>query len=302
MLLSLEKHHEWAVLELGMNHYHEIETLSYLTQHEIAVITNIGTAHIEFFGSKENILKAKLEITSTLTKDQVLVLNGRDPLLNTVDSDTFKIERVGNEFEDSIYAKNIQISADATTFDLVLDKDEYCVSIPLIGEHHVLNALLAIKVGILLDIDIKLLIQRLKGVSVPKMRFETVAKEDVIFINDAYNASFDSILASVSTFTKMPLGNRIVVLGDVFECGEFSQQIHAEIGSALNAYTLDKVYFVGLAMKHAFDTYMGNKIYFENKQRCIESLNQDLIKGDYVLLKGSRGMGLETIINEYRRA
>ncbi|MCK8061321.1 MULTISPECIES: UDP-N-acetylmuramoyl-tripeptide--D-alanyl-D-alanine ligase [unclassified Fusibacter] len=299
MLLSIEKEHEWAVLELGMNHYGELALLSELTNHDIAVITNIGTAHIEFFGSKENILKAKLEIASTLKEDQILLLNGCDPLLNTIESDTFKIERVGDPTRDSIYAKNIRIGSDTTQFDLVANHVVKTVTLPLIGEHHVGNALLAVNIGLRLGLDLDEIVKSLRNVDVPKMRFESVEKSGIIFINDAYNASLDSIIASVSTFEKMPIGNRLVILGDVFECGDWSQTIHCEIGRSLNGFGVDLICFVGLAMKHAFDAYSGEKKYFQSKSECLEWLNRSLCAGDHVLLKASRGMKLETLIEEY---
>ncbi len=296
MLFKLTEKHQVAVLEMGMNHYGELTTLGDIAKHNIAVITNIGTAHIEFFGSKANIAKAKLEITEALKSDDALVLNGKDSILKTHDSAAYQIYFTGRQ-TDAVKAENIVIDLDGTTFDLYCDAQKKRINLPLYGEHFVDNSLLVVRVARLLNISLDQIVKGLAAVKLSKMRFQFESVADVTFINDAYNASVDSIVSSVKAFCQLPFKRHFAIIGDIFECGQYAEAVHREIGEKLNDYRLDGVIFVGDAIKHAADQYNSASHYCK-KENALTQMHYRA--GDGVLVKASRGMALETLIEDYR--
>jgi UDP-N-acetylmuramoyl-tripeptide--D-alanyl-D-alanine ligase len=301
MLLEIDSTYDVAVLELGMNHYGELKRLSELTKHQIAVLTGIGTAHIEFFGTRENIFKAKMEIAHSLDEEGVLIVNGLDDLLATVKSEIYEVIPVGRE-TDSIYAQDIRVDASGTHFSLKSAMWEVKASMGLWGEHHVTNALLATVVALRLGMDIETIVCALADVKPTAMRFEVIPHKDRIIINDAYNASADSLFAATRTFTQMPMSCRWAVFGDIFECGEQSKAIHSHIGETLNTYSLDRVVFIGHAMIDAYNHYNGHKDYFVSIEEALDYILTALPQACGILVKASRGMALERIVHRILEA
>lgn len=301
MIFDIEPHHEWAVLEMGMNHFKEIHRLADIAKPTIAVITNIGTAHIEFFGTRHKIAEAKFEITDFLTEEDNLVLNGNDIMLRHYREYTFKTHIVGATFDELSY-QNVKITENATTFDVKYGNQTIPAQLPVIGEHHVHNAMLAIKVAQLAGLDITAAVNALVKTQSLAMRFNIETIDKFKIINDAYNASQASILASVKTFMMMPYKKHIVVLGDILETGQYAKDLHASIGRALSSHSsIDEILFVGEAMKYAHDAYSGKKQYFTSIKNVADTLQCILKKqDDAVLFKASRGMKLEEIIKEFR--
>ncbi len=298
MLFKLTEKHQVAVLEMGMNHYGELLTLGDIAAHNIAVITNIGTAHIEFFGSKANIAKAKMEIADALSEGDALVLNGKDAILQTHSSEAYHVHFTGRA-EDAVRADNIVVNLDGTTFELYCDAQSKHVSLPLYGEHFIDNALLVVRVARLLDMSLEQIIAGLKAVKLSGMRFQFEKVGGVTFINDAYNASVDSIVSSVATFCQLPFKRHFAILGDIFECGDYAVEVHREIGQKLNDYRLDGVIFIGDDIKSALAHYQGAAQHCNKTDAFAQMHYQD---GDGVLVKASRGMALETLIEDYRSA
>ncbi len=298
MVFKLNDSYRLAVLEMGMSAYGEIKRLCDIARPEIAVITNIGTAHIEFFGSRENIAKAKFEMVEFLSRDDVLVLNANDDILYSYVNDKFKMIKVGKNT--NISADKIEISSVGTIFDLCLNAEKTRVSMPLYGRHNVDNALLTVAVADVLAMDMASIKAGLLATKSEKMRFEIVDDMDIIFVNDAYNSSYDSIIASVDTWITLDFGKNYLVLGDVLECGDLSADLHKNIGLVLNQYCLDKIIFVGDAMHYAYREYQGNKAYFKTYAGIADLLLAEKEQIDSVLLKGSRGICLEKVLEEYR--
>ncbi len=296
MLFRLTKEHQVAVLEMGMNHYGELATLGDLAAHSIAVITNIGTAHIEFFGSKVNIAKAKLEIAEALTQGNALVLNGKDPFLQAHSSKAYDVYYTGRA-EDAIRADNVVINLAGTTFDLYCDAQKKRIHLPLFGAHFVDNALLVVRVARLLNMSLEQIVEGLKTVELSKMRFQFECVGDITFINDAYNASVDSIVSSVNAFCQLPFKRHFAIIGDIFECGEYAAEVHREIGEKLNDYSLDGVIFVGDDIKYAAAQYKGASLTCK-KTNALAHMHYQA--GDGIIVKASRGMTLETLIDDYR--
>ncbi len=296
MIFKLTEQCDIAVLEMGMNHYGELTTLSQIADHDIAVITNIGTAHIEFFGSKENIAKAKMEIAECLKAGDALVLNGRDEILQRQSSELYEVHFVGRK-GDALHAENVAVDMTGTSFDLVEEGVSKRFKLPLYGAHYIDNALLVICAAQLLGMDTEQIIDGLQTVKLAKMRFQFEAVAGTTFINDAYNASVDSIESSVSTFCQLPFKRHFAIIGDIFECGDYAAEVHREIGELLNRYPLDGVVFVGDDIAYAVDRYRGECRHC-SKAEALQHMKY--LAGDGILVKASRGMALETLIDDYR--
>ncbi len=296
MLFKLTKKHQVAVLEMGMNHYGELTTLGEIAGHNIAVITNIGTAHIEFFGSKTNIAKAKLEIAEALKREDTLILNGKDAILKEHKCDNYQTYFTGRK-QDALRAENVVLGLHGTQFDLYCDGQIKNVSLPLYGDHFVDNALLVVAAARLLGLSLAQIIAGFKNVKLSKMRFQFDEIGDQTFINDAYNASVDSIISSVAAFCQLPFKRHYAIIGDIFECGDYAEIVHREIGEKLNDYQLDSVIFVGDDIKYAAAQYNGTS-QFCKKTEALKYMRYQA--GDGILVKASRGMALETLIDDYR--
>ncbi len=295
-IFELTPDHDVAVLEMGMNHYGELATLGTIANQDIAVITNIGTAHIEFFGSRQNIAAAKLEICQPLAAGDALILNGKDDILQRQESDQYDIYYSGRPSDD-LYAENISIDLTGTQFDLVYRQVRQRASMPVYGEHFVDNALLAVRAALLLEVDMATIIAGLARVKLAKMRFQLQAIAGRSFINDAYNASVDSMIMSVATLCQLPFERRYAILGDIFECGQYAAEVHREIGQRLNDYPLDGILFVGADMAYAAECYRGN---WRHCAKAAALAHMQYRAGDGILVKASRGMALETLIDDYR--
>lgn len=306
MLLALDDQYDIAVLEMGMNHPGELARLVEIARPGTAVLTNIGTAHIEFFGSREGIFKAKMELASKLGPGEYLILNGLDDLLSGVydrhslSEAAYSCVAVGRP-GDTLWAEAIQVDAQGTRFELNRQVEGKALApvllqLPLWGRHHVVNALLSLAVVERLGLSMDLAIEALASAPSTPMRFERIVQGDRIWINDAYNASLDSILASVEALTAIEPEHSWAILGDVFECGEQSESIHKSIGEGLNRHRLEGVVFIGKAMYHAHRVYHGPSVYFESFEEAKPALRSQIPVKACILVKASRGMQLENVI------
>lgn len=295
MLLAIEPEHDLAILEMGMNHFGELARLADLADHQYALMTNIGTAHIEFLGSQEGIFKAKCEILSSLREGGLVVVNAKDPYLKTITSNTFDVVQVGAETS-AIHASDVEVGDFGTRFTLHIDKETHVIEMPLYGEHHIDNVLLGIALGLRLRVPLEKMLAQLPSVRLTGMRFEKHVVNEVTWINDAYNASSDSILAAIHTFKALSAQRKWLVLGDIFECGDESHKIHSALGRAMTSDGLHEVCFVGEAMQAAKASYMGTSEWFGSIKEVVDYLKTHVKKGDAVLLKASRGMHFEDIL------
>lgn len=304
MLLELTEADQLAVLEMGMNHAGELARLVEIAKPQTAVLTNIGTAHIEFFGSRAGIFDAKMELASQLGAADYLIVNGLDDLLETVAQKSsegqlpYRLLSVGRP-GDAFWAEAIVVDARGTHFTLKSETLSHPVTLPLWGRHHVVNALLTLAVVERHGLSISEAIAALATAPGTPMRFERMVSGDKTWINDAYNASADSILAAVETLVAIAPDNNWVVLGDVFECGDQSDAIHRQIGEGLNAWPLAGAVFIGSAMAKAAEVYQGKKHYFESLPQALEQLTDILPGGACILVKASRGMKLEGVIQYF---
>lgn len=300
MLFHLDSSTQAAVIEMGMNHFGEIHRLTAAAKPTIALITNIGTSHIENLGSRQGILKAKLEILDGLEKGSTLILNGDNDLLKEVRNDDYNILFFGVENGD-FKAKNISSSENETSFDVEYFGKTQRLVIPTIGIHNVYNALAAFAVGYCLGIEPEKCADGLKKYTPEGMRQKSVVKNGVTFIEDCYNASPDSMRAAINTLAGITANRRIAVFSDMLELGDYSETAHREVGRMTAEAGIDYLLTVGdmsrFTALEAKECKMENVFHFDTKQELTEKLLEIIKAGDAVIFKASRGMKLEDVIH-----
>lgn len=300
MLFQIDAGTEAAVIEMGMNHFGEIHKLSLAAKPTMALITNIGTSHIENLGSREGILKAKLEILDGLEKGSTVILNGDNDLLSGVKNDAYNIVFFGVDNGD-FRAENIIQTENETSFEISYYGKKQKIVIPTIGIHNVYNALAAFTVGYFLDIAPDLCAAGLNQYVPEGMRQKCVSRNGVTFIEDCYNASPDSMKAAISTLSNIKGNKKIAVLSDMLELGSYAETAHKEIGRTVAQSNIDYLLTVG-EMSHftaaaAEESGMKNVFHFNSKEELTEKLLEILENGDAVVFKASRGMKLEDVIH-----
>ncbi len=294
-VLSMQSSCEVLVLEMGMSNFGEIELLSHIAQPDYAIITNIGESHIEFLGSREGIAKAKSEITAGLAEDGVLIIDGDEPLL-AFHHDNETTITCGFEEHNKQQLKIEQTLDAATAF--TVNGENYTFS--LLGAHNVRNAGYAIVLGKELGVSQQLIQHALHTPSMTGMRMEQLTgKNGSKIINDAYNASPTSMKAAIGTVQGLPFAKRILVLGDIYEIGAESKRYHRDIAEAITTDTTH-VFTVGEDADEITDALKDTPItaiHFRDKDSLAVAVLPLLEQDTIVLLKASRGMKLESILD-----
>ena len=291
MIFSLDDTYDFAILEMGMSAPLEIHNLARVAQPDIAIITNIGISHIEYLGSRENILKAKMEITDFFTEKSLLVLNGDDEYLSSIREKRYDIERGGLQRGDHL-AKNIEIRKEGVSFTVNNAKEHISLDIP--GKHNVQNGILAYIVAKKLGITD----QDLQDVKVQKssMRMDIIDLKHLTVINDCYNANPDSMKSALDYLSTYS-GRKVAILGTMKELGEEALEAHRKVGFYAKDRGIDLVVVVGEYMRDMEEAFgEGNIIGFRTFEEASSRLNTLLEKDDTILIKASRGMYFERFI------
>lgn len=300
--LTILRHHdeEVMILEMGMNHLGEIQHLTQIAKPDIAAITNVGTAHIGELGSRENILKAKMEIVDGLAKDGILVINDDNDMLHTVDLKDHQLIRIGIHDSSDIKAFDIDLQVEQSYFTLTYQGHDYRVDVPVSGMHFVYNALIAIAIGLSLDINIEDCICGVEQFELTKNRMDIIELKDGIKVIDGtYNANLDSMKSSIDVLSKYQT-RKIAVLADMLELGEYEQQLHREVGRYVVDHHIDELLCVGQASEYIVDEAkkcgMSEVYHFDTNEELIGYLEELLESQDVVLIKGSNGMKLKEVV------
>jgi UDP-N-acetylmuramoyl-tripeptide--D-alanyl-D-alanine ligase len=304
-LLRLEEDTEMAVVEMGMSNFGEIELLSNIAEPDAAVITNIGESHLQELGSREGIAQAKLEILSGLKKNGLFVYHGDEPLLVNRVPDLPLPENVlkfGQGSENDYYPKAVHVQANGTTFT-IHQAPNRSFFLPILGKHHVYNALAAIAVARFFHVSWEKIQEAFSQLQVTRMRMELIeTKKGWTIINDAYNANPTSMKAALQLLHELTgYEKKIAVLGDMLELGDQEVEFHREIGAMLRPEMVDYVFTYGALARHialAAKTFFpdGRVKAYEDKQSLAKDLLAVVSSSDVILLKASRGMKLEELL------
>jgi UDP-N-acetylmuramoyl-tripeptide--D-alanyl-D-alanine ligase len=305
MIFKLTDEYEVAVLEMGMSNLGEIHRLADVARPDIGIITNIGVSHLEYLITRENILKAKLEITDFFNSSNILIINYDNDLLKTVDSLGCKILKVSTEENYADYkAENIMLNEESIQFKVAQKvgnlSPEFSIAIP--GKHNVQNSLLAIACGKELGLSYEEMIEGISNIQVTSMRLDVVKGAKFTIIDDCYNASPDSMKAALDVLENVSGHRKIAVLGTMKELGEEAFKLHKEIGVYASAKNIDLLITMGdfsKAFQEGFNKY-NEFIHLQSNKEISEYLKRNVLNKDVILVKASRSMKFETIVNELK--
>jgi len=296
-LLTLSREHRFAVIEMGMNHAGEIRYMTKFAKPDIAVITNIGTAHIGNLGSRENILHAKMEILEGLGENGLALLNGDDERLWALKG-TLPYRTMFYGIDNSacdLLASDVHCGAHDSCFSV----HNTAFHVPIAGKHHVYNALVAIAVGLQYNLPMEGLQRGVATFEAGDMRQTVIETGGVRLIEDCYNASVESMLASLSVLAASDAGGRkIAVLGNMGELGDFAESEHRRVGDYIAKCKLDYVITVGdhaklITKQAALSGISGASL--NSNQAALDEVLRYTQENDTVLVKASRGAKFEEI-------
>ncbi|MCM2674824.1 UDP-N-acetylmuramoyl-tripeptide--D-alanyl-D-alanine ligase [Alkalicoccobacillus plakortidis] len=298
-ILGMQEDCQYLILEMGMSGYGEIHLLSTLSEPDAALITNIGESHMEQLGSRSGIAKAKAEIRDGLVSGGILYIDGDEPLLTALSDET--VCSVGFSETNRIQIK--QIRSDSAGFHFTLDSIGD-LSIPLLGKHNVKNASLAASLAAGLGVSSEHIQDGLKQVEISSMRLErSMGMHGELIINDAYNASPTSMEASIEALKELEgFTTYIAVLGDMYELGENEKELHERISRSIQA-PITHLLTVGQKGKWISDVVSKETtdlqiLHADTVHAAAVLLKPLLDKKTAVLLKASRGLKLEQILND----
>ena len=291
------KDHEALIVEMGMNHFGEISLLTNIAKPTLAVITNIGTSHIGNLGSRENILKAKLEILEGMKIPRVIINNDNDLLHKWYEENKEKIEihTYGINNSSDVIAEKIELGEEKSKFVAKTLSEKVNIDVPVGGEHFVYNTLCGFLVGKVLGLTLKEIQNGISKFELTKKRMDIRAlKNGATLINDSYNASYESMKASLKYLSNRTDLRKIAVLGDMLELGKFSKELHEKVGEEVANNNIDILICRGEFAKDIISKASKNKktqcIMLQNNEEIFSKLKEILREGDVVLIKASNGM------------
>lgn len=297
MILELDSSYDVAVLEMGMSDLGEIHVLAETALPDIAVITNIGLSHIENLKTRENILKAKMEITDFFGENNELIVTGEDDKLKNINSQCYKITKIGYNHEYEVYGTNIILEEEKTKFEANLNGKSHKFTLPMAGKHNVLNAMLAIAVANKLGLNFESMERGIANLEATSMRLQVIKKDKFIIINDCYNASPDSMKSSLDVLNTYKSGRRIAILGTMNELGHEAFNAHTEVGEYATE-KVDKLVVIGNYKDNFKEGFNGCDIeMYATKEEFISNVKTLVKENDILLVKASRGMKFEDIVN-----
>ena len=308
-LLRLNPAHDFGVFELGTSRPGEIALLAAMVKPDIAVITNVGLGHVEFLGDEAGVAREKGALLEVLPRngDGLAVLNGDDPWCHELRARTnATVVTVGIDNFADIRASEIKINGDVKfRLNIAKKREDVTVRLKTLGRHQIYNALQAAAVGYFAGMDLDEIRLGLENAQFPHMRMEPVTINGVRFVNDCYNANVVSMKAALRMIHEMPCaGRKIAVLGDMLELGTWTEKAHREIGALAAGCGLSLLVTVGqsarliaqAAVEAGMDTH--GVLPLATAEEAAETLRALVHEGDFVLVKGSRRLQLEKILEE----
>lgn len=300
-VLRLPADSKAAVLELGMNHAGEIRDLSKISQHSIAVVTNVGTAHIENFDSIEGIAAAKRELVEALPAGGLAVLNADDPRVSQFPGPRRVLYGIENPAAD-VRATNVRMTAEGVEFEV----DGVTFTSSTVGRHNVLNILAGIAVAREFGLKTTSLQDPVRAIAPSKMRGERIMHHGILIWNDCYNSNPDAVKAMLDVLRDTPAKRRIAVLGEMLELGHRAEPLHREVGQYAAMSGVSVLMGVRGAARYLVDAAQDAGVlngaaylFFETPEEAGDYLRGIAREGDAILFKGSRGTQVEKALQRF---
>ena len=301
-LFRLNDSHDAAVIEMGANHLNEIKYLTNLALPDIAIITNVGTAHLEGFGGIENTAKAKAEIFLGLTKSGTAIINADDDFYSyfkgmTTEYNVLSFGLEGKEDNKADISCEYDSNNKGSILKVTTPKGDCVINLKLLGKHNVMNALATIAALIAANISLEQITNGLEALEPVDGRLQM--KQGInnsLVIDDTYNANPTSLLAAINVLHDFS-GKRFLALGDMGELGKDADVLHIEAGSYAKENGVDSLYSLGNLAAKAAKEFGGNGFCHDKHEDMIDALRDELSQDVTLLVKGSRSMHMETVVN-----
>lgn len=288
-LLKIKEQHEIAIIEMGANHLGEIEDLCRISRPNLGIITNIGYAHLEGFGSYENIKKTKLALYESIIKVSGIIFVNYDDEVLMSNSDGIKRMTYGISKESQT---RVELSSESVSLEFNWKKSR--IKTHLFGHYNLYNAAAAISLGKYFDVPNEKIVKALEDYTPSNNRSQIEEGKNNELILDAYNANPDSMRGAIQFFEKVVFPNKMVILGDMLELGDFEAKEHEKILNEIKEYSFIKTILVGNAFFKFEDKYPEFR-FFKTNIEAKEFLVTQSLTGYKILLKGSRGIKLEVL-------
>ena len=295
MILELDSTYDVAILEMGMRGLGQIKELAEIASPDLGIITNIGISHIEILKTRENILKAKMEIATFFDKNNTLVVCGNDDFLGALPEAEYKIVKTGVGENFKIGAKNIALEELSSKFTVYDGEKEEEFSLDMPGEHNISNLMLGIAIAKELGVSFEEMKRGLKNIEATSMRLELIKKDGFSILNDCYNSSPVAVKSAIDVMKNIEGKRRIAVLGTMRELGHKSEEAHEEIGKYAKENGIEKVLCFGDFSENIKEGYGEGCTVYENKEELIKDLLNIICDGDIILVKASRSLKFEEI-------
>src|SRR6202453_1777501 len=304
MLLKLEPEYDVAVIEMGMSHAGEIRALAKIAQPEIGVVTNVAPVHLQFFDSIASIARAKYELIESLPASGTAILNADDEYVSQFGRDfRGKVVMYGTRATADVRAESIRArGTEGVEFGIVIGNEREHATLPLVGEHNVLNALAAVAVGVERGMRPAEAVAALATLQPAEKRGQVLQVGNITVINDCYNSNPKALEAMVDALSAMPGKRRIVVAGEMLELGPAGKEMHAKAGRHLADKKIDFLLGVRGLAQAMVDAAKDNGVRAEfaaSSEEAGEWLAREARDGDVVLLKASRGVKLEKALDAW---
>ncbi|MBN7774249.1 UDP-N-acetylmuramoyl-tripeptide--D-alanyl-D-alanine ligase [Clostridium aminobutyricum] len=304
-VLGFEEGTEVGILEMGMSEFGEIHTLADLVRPDIGIITNIGTSHIENLGSREGILKAKLEITDFFHGSNTLIINEINDLLTRENTKgAYKTVTIGNNGKsDYIISDILDFGEEGIEFTVEHQLKIQHFKLPVPGRHNAINATLAAAAGMQIGISLEEAARGLSKMELTDKRLNIKGKGGMKVIDDTYNASPDSMKAAIDVLMSTKGMRKVAILADMLEMGKDSPMYHAQVGEYAAQQKVDLLIAVGKEAKYiaqAAAEIQGNEkvCYYSSKEKLMSEIGTIVRPGDIILIKGSRGMAMDQVVKK----
>lgn len=306
-LLKLNPSHQAVVVELGTNHFGEIKWLTYIANPTVAVLTNVGESHLEFLKDEEGVFKEKSDLVKHMSAKGSVIINGDDPYLRRMDSKHLKRRLItfGINSDCDCRATDVSMSQDSQLEFKAGKKQDFLLHTP--GVHNVYNALAAISCGRFLKVSYPKMKRALERFKFPQGRLSVLQTQWHTIIDDTYNANPISFRSAVDTLVNFHTpGRKILICGDMFELGKESEQFHRQLGELVSKAPIDLLMTIGKLSQFISTTARAGNQYLESYHfasvdSAYKRLRTYLRKDDVLLVKGSRGMRMERIIELIKR-